>query len=306
MVIGVGLTAVVRGDDPLKEPALWGEAVSEKAAFYKAADVSDSTVKLTRKWYEVGAKAWGNYGPTEFWLVGKSSEAAEELNRKYCEVRKEKDPQLRLKDCLRRDYSFEDYVRDGGAGLNTRRGEHSDWSGFIITMSAKNPGPEEEDYRVVVLHEYFHVYQHAHIFSRKESERNSRNQVNPWWAEGGAEYMAQLLYSRQKGVRPGYLKEKMRQKLRSLKDLKKGESITEIPYGERAMIAYDLGTWFIAYLIDRTSEEAYLKGFYRDLNKEGFEGSFQKNFGLSSKAMLEAFHQSFLPLSEEEKLKILP
>ncbi|MGB1398279.1 MAG: hypothetical protein ACPG7R_10600 [Planctomycetota bacterium] len=238
--------------------------------------------------------------------MGKSAEAAEELNRKYCEIRKEKDPQLRLKDCLRRGHSFADYVRDGGAGLNTRRDEHSDWSGFIITMSAKYPGPEEEDYKAVVLHEYFHIYQHAHIFSRKESERNSRNQVNPWWAEGGAEYMAQLLYSRQKGVRPGYLKEKMRQKLRSLKDLKKGESITEIPYGERAMIAYDLGTWFIAYLIDCTSEEAYLKGFYRDLNKEGFEGSFQKNFGLSSKAMLEAFHQSFLPLSEEEKMKILP
>ncbi|MFL2858228.1 MAG: hypothetical protein ACJ0DK_07500 [Planctomycetota bacterium] len=208
--------------------------------------------------------------------MGKSAEAAEDLNRKYCEIRKEKDPQLRLKDCLRRGHSFADYVRDGGAGLNTRRGEHSEWSGFIITMSAKYPGPEEEDYKAVVLHEYFHIYQHAHIFSRKESERNSRNQVNPWWAEGGAEYMAQLLYSRQKGVRPGYLKEKMRQKLRSLKDLKKGESITDIPYGERAMIAYDLGTWFIAYLIDRTSEEAYLKGFYRDLNKEGFEGVFSK------------------------------
>ena len=306
MVIGVGLAAVVRGDDSLKESLRWGEVTSEKAGFFKAADVSEETVKLTRKWYEVGAKAWGNYGPTEFWLVGKSAEAAEDLNRKYCEIRKEKDPQLRLKDCLRRGHSFADYVRDGGAGLNTRRGEHSEWSGFIITMSAKYPGPEEEDYKAVVLHEYFHIYQHAHIFSRKESERNSRNQVNPWWAEGGAEYMAQLLYSRQKGVRPGYLKEKMRQKLRSLKDLKKGESITDIPYGERAMIAYDLGTWFIAYLIDRTSEEAYLKGFYRDLNKEGFEGSFQKNFGLSSKAMLEAFHQSCLPLSEEEKLKILP
>ena len=134
MVLGVGLAAVARGDDLLKEPARWGETISEKAVFYKAADVSDSAVTLTRKWYDAAAKAWGNYGPTEFWLVGKSAEAAEELNRKYCEVRKEKDPQLRLKDCLSRDYSFEDYVRDGGAGLNTRRGEHSDWSGFIITM----------------------------------------------------------------------------------------------------------------------------------------------------------------------------
>ena len=107
MVIGVGLAAMVRGDDSLKESLRWGEVSSEKAGFFKAEDVSEETVKLTRKWYEVAAKAWGNYGPTEFWLVGKSAEAAEDLNRKYCEVRKEKEPRLRLKDCLRRDYSFE-------------------------------------------------------------------------------------------------------------------------------------------------------------------------------------------------------
>ena len=305
-LIGFSLTNCV-GAGNLEIPSdPWGKLSPEKAQFFKAADVSEETVNLTRKWYEVAAKAWGNYGPTEFWLVGKSAAAAEELNRKYCEIRKEKDPQLRLKDCLRRGHSFADYVRDGGAGLNTRRGEHSEWSGFIITMSAKYPGPEEEDYKAVVLHEYFHIYQHAHIFSRKESERNSRNQVNPWWAEGGAEYMAQLLYSRQKDVRPEYLKEKMRRKLRSLKDLKNGESIDEIPYGKRAMIAYDLGAWLIAYLIDRTSEEAYLKGFYADLNKEGFEGSFQKNFDMSSKKLLEDFHQKFLKLSPDEMLKILP
>ncbi|MGB1694421.1 MAG: hypothetical protein ACPHKR_10290, partial [bacterium] len=63
IVLAVGLAAVARGDDPLKEPVRWGEITSEKAAFYKAADVSEETVKLTRKWYEVAAKAWGNYGP---------------------------------------------------------------------------------------------------------------------------------------------------------------------------------------------------------------------------------------------------
>ena len=30
-------------------------------------------------------------------------------------------------------------------------------------MSAKYPGPEEDDYKKVVLHEYFHVYQHANL-----------------------------------------------------------------------------------------------------------------------------------------------
>ena len=95
--------------------------------------------------------------------------------------------------------------------------------------------------------------------------------------------MAQLLYSRQKGVRPGYLKEKMRQKLDSIKDLKKGECISEIPYGERAKIAYDLGAWFCAYLIDMTSEDAYVVDFYKGLSLDGFEKSFLSKFGKPSK-----------------------
>jgi hypothetical protein len=98
----------------------------------------------------------------------------------------------------------------------------------------------------------------------------------------------------------------MKRKLRSLKDLKDGESIQEIPYGKRARIAYDLGSWFIAFTISKSSEEAYRVKFYKDLNTKGFEGSFAKNFGFSSKDLLDEFHNTFLKLSLEDKLKIIP
>ncbi len=176
------------------------------------------------------------------------------MDRKYCDIRKQKDLSIPLRHCLNRGHNFVSYSKGGNAGLNTRRSENEKWSGFIITMSAKFPGPEEEDYKSVVLHEYFHVYQHSHIHSKKRSERERLNQKNPWWGEDGAEYMTQLLYSRQKGARSGYLKEKMKRKLRSLKD---------IPYGKRGRIAYDLGTWFIAFIINKTSEEAYRVKFLR-------------------------------------------
>ena len=118
--------------------------------------------------------------------------------------------------------------------------------------------------------------------------------------------MAQLLYSRQKGVRAGYLKERMERKLRSIKDLREGESIKDIPYGKRARIAYALGARFIAFIISKSSEEAYRVKFYKDLNSKGFEGSFVKHFGSSSKDLLDEFHNSFLKLSLEDKLKIIP
>ncbi|MCH2064038.1 MAG: hypothetical protein MK194_09975 [Roseibacillus sp.] len=288
------------------QPGNWGKTTTQKAEFHAASDVPRSQVELTRRWYEIASGAWGNYGPLEFWIVGRNETAARELDRKHCGIRKKKDPSISLRHCLNRGHNFVSYAKGGNAGLNTRRNENEKWSGFIITMSAKYPGPDEEDYKPVVLHEYFHVYQHAHIHSRKDSVRESLNQENPWWGEGGAEYMAQLLYSKQKGVRPGYLKETMKRKLRSLKDLHEGENIRNIPYGRRARISYDLGAWFIAFIISKSSEESYRIKFFKELNSNGFEGAFLKSFGQTSKDLLDEFHNDFLKLDLEEKMKIIP
>ncbi|MBT3890425.1 MAG: hypothetical protein HN617_15520 [Planctomycetaceae bacterium] len=291
---------------PNQKKDTWGQPIKDSAEFYAADDVTNFQIDLTKKWYQIAAKAWGNYGPVEFWIVGSSEKSAAMLDQKYCKIRTQKDPTVNLENCRNRGHNFISYAKDGNAGLNTRRNEDDKWSGFIITMSGKYPGPSEEDYMPVTLHEYFHVYQHAHIDSKKHSERESRNLKNPWWSEGGAEYMAQLLYSRQKGVRPDYLQQKMQRKLKSLNDLRDGESIRDIPYGKRGIIAYDLGAWFIAFLIHKTSEEAYQVRFFDDLNRKGFEGSFVKNFGGASDKFLEEFHDTFLKSSLADKLSILP
>jgi len=284
----------------------WGTITSQQAEFYATRDVPRSQIDLTKKWYEIASNAWGNYGPLEFWIVGTNEISATTLDKKYCELRNQKDKTISIEHCLNRDHNFVSYAKGGNAGLNTRRNENEKWSGFIITMSAKFPSPQEEDYKPVVLHEYFHVYQHAHIYSKKNSERKSRNLENPWWSEGGAEYMAQLLYSKQNGVRPNYLREIMERKLRALKDLRDGESIKDIAYGKRSHIAYDLGAWFIAFIINKTSEEAYRVNFFKDLNAKGFEGAFVKNFGASSNDFLDEFHKIFLKLSLKDKVKIIP
>ena len=284
----------------------WGKIVESEPEFYFASDVSEHQVNLTKEYHKIAADHWGNYGPLEFWIVGKSEDAAEKLDEEYCSLRKKKSPNMPIEYCLSRDHNFVTYTKEGNAGLNLRRNEYEKWSGFIITMTSKNPSPNEEDYKPVLLHEYFHVYQHAHIHTRNESEREQLAKKNPWWLEGGAEYMAQLLYSKQEGVREGYLKEVMQWKLNSIKDLKKDQRIDQIPYGPDARVAYDLGAWFIAFLINKTSEEAYRIGFFEELNDEGFEGSFMNNFGASSTQMLDEFHEEFLQLTTDAKLQILP
>jgi hypothetical protein len=173
-------------------------------------------------------------------------------------------------------------------------------------MAFKNPYPKDEDYKQIILHEYFHVYQHSHVFSKIRSERNKLMQTNSWWSEGGADYMSQLLFSKQPGVDSGFLNESMIWKMDSKSQLKTGEKINQIPYADRGNIAYDLGSWFVAYLVNKTNEETFRVSFYKDLNDLGFEGSFTKHFGSSSTELLADFHDNFLNLSLEDQLKNIP
>ena len=239
--------------------------------------------------------------------MGDSIEDAYKLDIKYCQVRCEKDETFDYQNCLERKYNFVKYAEEGNAGLSLIRNNFNNWSGYVIVMSSKNPLWKEEDYKSVVMHEYFHVYQHAHIYTKSEIERENLMIKNPWWSEGGAEYMASLLYSKQPGVKSNYLKNKMRNKMRSIKSLENGENIKNLTYDdERSYVAYDLGSWFIAFLINETSEESYFIDFYKDLNNYSFEEAFQKNFGRSSHQFLELFHEHFLKLDIKEQIKIIP
>jgi hypothetical protein len=58
-------------------------------------------------------------------------------------------------------------------------------------MSAKYPGPEDDDYDIITLHEAFHIYQLSHITSRdlnlfeeKNGRRSGDHNPNvPWWSK---------------------------------------------------------------------------------------------------------------------------
>jgi hypothetical protein len=296
------------GDRGPAKPLDWGEEGPWVPEYYPASDVPESQVDLIRHGHTTASEAWGNYGPLEYWIIGNDLEAAVEHDVYFCTVRREKDPGLPPEFdemCLGRGYSFDDYARDGGAGLNTRRSEYEDYSVFLVTFGSKYPSPDETDYTTVAYHEYFHVVQNAHIYTRDEDQRRRLMVENPWWSEGGAEYMAQLLYSRQAGVPDRYLSDRMTWKMETKSMLEAGERFTDIPYGERARVAYDLGAWFIAYLIDLVGEEAYRIGFYSDLNDLGWEGAFQANFGVSSEDMLNDF-EVFLELPHTEQMAIIP
>ena len=291
---------------------LWGVETSDLPEYYFTSDVPANQVDMIREAYEISSASWGNYGPLEYWIIGNDVTLADSLNLVYCDTRLEKDPSLGNNDyqaCLNRGYNFVDYVNDGGAGLNLRRNEDNDYSVFIITHGSKNPPPTHTDYFVVAMHEYFHVYQQAHVFTKNEQERASKFPENPWFVEGGATYMAELLYSQQTNVSSNYLEEVMQWKMQNVNSfLALGIRIEDIQFSDgfpNTQYAYELGAWFTAFLIHHVGLETYLVNFHNDLNDLGFEQSFVVNFGKSSQQFLDDFH-SFLSLPISEQNQILP
>jgi len=291
---------------------LWGETTTVLPEYYYASDIDSSQITNIIKYYNISKQAWGSYGPLEFWVIGTNISDAMDMDEYYCDLRMEKDYCLGndyLEWCLNREYSFEDYANFGGAGLSLNREDPenfcSGYSYMEISLSSMYPFPNESDYNVVTMHEYFHAYQHAHIYTYDYDERAELMVVNPWWSEGGAEYMAQLLYSQQNGVPNNYLQERMTWKMSTKVDLYDNELISDIPYGERAYIAYDLGTWAIAYLISLVGLDTYRVDFYNDLNQYGWEESFNINFGMTSDDFLVSFHE-FLELNISEQINIIP
>ena len=71
------VTITIKYDD---EKDNWGAIVPDETEWYAASDVTQDHIDLTKKWWKVAADEWGIYGPQEWWIVGKSESAAQELD----------------------------------------------------------------------------------------------------------------------------------------------------------------------------------------------------------------------------------
>ena len=138
----------------------WGKTVSQPIV-YAAADVTQEHIDVTVEWVNKAIELWGNYGPLELWIIGSSPEAAIGLDEKWCEVRAEKDPSWNTQwDCANGDpygsgegwSPFYNCVTDGCSSVSTYIKKGLDYYFSALLMSARYPGPEEEDYKKLVLH----------------------------------------------------------------------------------------------------------------------------------------------------------
>ena len=306
-------------------------------AFF-ASDLSENVVNGINLALKTAADQWGKYGPVEYWVFGADKQAALDLINKFCE-RREALNQWTMTDCLDREtdesieYSMIAYQKVGENAIlnNSPRNEAahnggSEWG--IHNMANSYPfgfdnifeGISDEGDFKTVLHEYFHVIQKARVYSLDREVRNEILKPNEtiWMMEGAAEYMAN--YTLFKLINNGTLsidiesysslRNKMLNKMeRGKEDFQKdcpNSLLNEFNHQFCRQPGYDLGTWAVAYLIDKVNNQnVLLDTFYPRIKELGFEGAFNLSFGYSTSEFYNEFYE-FLKLPIEQQLEIIP
>ncbi len=276
------------------------------------------------------------HGPVEYWVMGADKAAALELVKKYCQRRAKRNDQVNSR-CIDREtgsngsHGLMSYWKIGADALSSRNsrldaghnggmdwGMHKFSSSLPLGLENKlgNSGADDQK---VIMHEYFHAVQHAHI---RQLDRQKRDKLKGpvWFMEGGAEYMAsathEKLVSEKKlkrinnGRNKYDFKKAMKRKFeRAKKDNYQNDCISQMANtnydGPCRKFFYDGGAWAIAYLIDQTNPDILLKTFYPNLEKLGWEVAFKKSFQKSSDEFYLEFAE-FLKKNPLTVMRILP
>ena len=305
-------------------------------AFFTS-DLSDKVVNGINLALKTAADEFGKYGPVEYWVLGTDKQAALDLINKFCERREDLN-QWNLSDCLSRetdetlDYSMIAYQKigenvilnnqpRGGAGHNGgfQWGIHKLSSSYPFSFDNLFEGiPPQDDFKTV-LHEYFHVFQLSSVYNLEDEVREGKIKPDEaiWIQEGGAEYMAnytlfKLINNGTLDFEQSYgsLREKMRNKMNYGKEVKEencpSSKLNQFTYQFCNQAGYELGSWGVAYLIDKVNNQnILLDTFYPNLKELGFESAFNLAFGYSTEEFYEEF-ESFLELPIEQQLEIIP
>ena len=267
-------------------------------------------------------------------------ESALALEPVYCEFLEEEHKKLFIQDgydssrCGDNEDSREEYERNGlfvepnGGVAGSAISSIPQRDGYNLFISRTHDLPQHaSSMGYVTLHEMFHIFQTSHystdsydgqrILNGRFSGDNPDDDV-PWWNEGAAVYFSYIDYARTINDM-SWFKDQMYCALLCEKDRYGNKSRLEIfkesgvklnnitfsgnPEPVDKQIAYEIGAWFIAYLVNEHGEDKILD-IYSLYEEFGFEKSFEMQFGKDYRTYLEEFYE-FLDLPEDQIMAIL-
>ena len=267
-------------------------------------------------------------------------ESALALEPVYCEFLEEEHKKLFIQDgydssrCGDNEDSREEYERNGlfvepnGGVAGSAISSIPQRDGYNLFISRTHDLPQHaSSMGYVTLHEMFHIFQTSHystdsydgqrMLNGRFSGDNPEDDV-PWWNEGAAVYFSYIDYARTINDM-SWFKDQMYCALLCEKDRYGNKSRLEIfkesgvklnnitfsgnPEPVDKQIAYEIGAWFIAYLVNEHGEDKILD-IYSLYEEFGFEKSFEIQFEKDYKTYLNEFYE-FLDLPEDQIMAIL-
>jgi len=279
---------------------------------------------------------WGYTWPVEYWIFGVDEDAGVALIEDYC-ARRDSNGDEYYADCFESENASD--ATSGYARYYLEMGQLAQsgdewvgeaawtslpqWKTHVIMSSdplglSGYPGTAGGADLMTVLHEYWHAVQEG---SYESLDRDVRKEADGplWLSEGTAEFMSFTLFNdlQKAGSLPEVNNDyEVSMELAMLDNL---ELIDESLAGECSgrtllsleaqgdeceLLAYQMGAWAIAYLVNETSEDVLLTDFYPRTEELGWEATFVEVFEMTPEAFETEFME-FLALPDDEKMAIL-
>ena len=281
----------------------WNQPTNISPTYVMTSDLGEESLQVVKDGVTKAQEYLGNYGPLKVFIIGSDVEAANVLAKEFCEwTYKGKEINNCLNDEQGNDIRELAKYKSGSAFAESDgRRLSSPTLAFVIG----NPPFEDGDIGgfKVSIHEYVHMYQHAHLTDDDE--------IPGWIEEGSAELLAMFLA----GKYDEYINDsvKIARELRennpglTIKDLEDEEINDKLQEDCRECywrLQSETSSLATVLLINQTSMDYFFKEYIPSIFYLGKEKSFENAFGFTMDEFYVTFEE-FLNLPESEQLKIL-
>ena len=282
----------------------WDKSTLVQPKIIAASDVPKVIKDAVEEGLNASIERLGNYGPLKIYIIGNDDSIIEPIIKDFCNWSKDKsDDFKRCSDDQGKGMREMAYIFPGGNGfadhgwylqkptqtfvLNPTAGDSNEF------LALKYDNELQYD-KVGTAHEYFHVYQNAHIVFREGGDRSSVYALPRWIEESHAVYFSWVL-----GNENGWIDINDRiaetvQEVSSFRDRVPGMTIIDIEseFGTKRVTDYCgelcIGQLQYSYaliatilLAQKTSDDALFLDFYKQHKNIGWVAAFEKVFGIS-------------------------
>ncbi len=218
-------------------------------------------------------------------------------------------------DCME---TMKDRIRSQKAGARARSSSIDSHSGFSILAAPSmwsryaddDLNSHRVDFRKILSHEYFHSYQQAHRLRVRTGSKNHKPNSPNWLIEGSAEFAANVVAAKAGWIDWNHaLKWRMEMIQAALRDYPElsismnktvQQRTEEVEKKYWHVVTYSMGFWATAFAASISSNDAILKDYWDDLEKYGWEKSFERNVGYPVHDFYPLFETFLLDHADDE------